>query len=96
MRRRSRNEVQRKWVAASNKKMKLENYFNRQLIGHISTQNGYLENDEEHVGVANVPRKWVWNIPDNSSQLSMGIIRMPQIENMMCRPQGTLSFTSRK
>ena len=46
--------------------MKLENYFNRQLIG---SQNGYLENDEEHAGVANVPRKWVWNIPDNSSQL---------------------------
>ena len=28
-RRRSKNEAQRKWVAASNGKMKLENYFNR-------------------------------------------------------------------
>ena len=54
VRRRSKNEAQRKWVAASNGKMKLENYFKRQFTDHISTQNGYLENDDEHVGVANV------------------------------------------
>ena len=42
VRRRSKNEAQRKWVAASNGKMKLENYFNRQFTDHISTQNGYL------------------------------------------------------
>ena len=89
VRRRSKNEAQRKWVAASNGKMKLENCFNRQFTDHISTQNGYLENDDEHVGVANVPRKWIWNVPDDSSQMSMGIIRMPQTENMMCRPHGT-------
>ena len=88
VRRRSKNEAQRKWVAASNGKMKLENYFNRQFTDHISTQNGYLENDDEHVGVANVPRKWIWNVPDGSSQMSMGIIRTPQTENMMCRPHG--------
>ena len=89
VRRRSKNEAQRKWVAASNGKMKLENYFNRQFTDHISTQNGYLENDDEHVGVANVPRKWIWNVPDDSSQLSVGIIRVPLTENMMCRPHGT-------
>ena len=89
VRRRSKNEAQRKWAAASNGKMKLENYFNRQFTDHISTQNGYLENDEEHVGVANVPKKWIWNVSDDSSQLSMGIIRMPLTENMMCRPHGT-------
>ena len=88
VRRRSKNEAQRKWVAASNGQMKLENYFNRQFTDHISTQNGYLENDDEHVGVANVPKKWIWNVPDDSSQMSMGIIRMPQTENMMCRPYG--------
>ena len=92
VRRRSKNEAQRKWVAASNGKMKLENYFNRQFTDHISTQNGYLENDDEHVGVANVPKKWIWNVPDDSSQMSMGIIRMPQTENMMCRPHGTPLF----
>ena len=84
VRRRSKNEAQRKWVAASNGEMKLENYYNRQFADRISTQNGYLENDDEHVGVANVPRKWIWNVPDDSSQMSMGIIRMPQTENMMC------------
>ena len=47
--------------------------FSRQFTDHISTQNGYLENDDEHVGVANVPRKWIWNVPDDSSQMSMGI-----------------------
>ena len=88
VRRRSKNEAQRKWVAASNGKMKLENYFNRQFTDHISTQNGYLENDEEHVGVANVPKKWVWNVPDDSSWSSMGIIRMPSTEGTMCRPHG--------
>ena len=41
------------------------------------------------MGVANVPKKWIWNVPDDSSQLSMGIIRMPLTENMMCRPHGT-------
>ena len=87
VRRRSKSEAQRKWVADSNGK--LENYFNRQLTDHISTQNGYLENDDEHVGVANVPQKWIWNVPDDSSQLSMGIIRMPQNESMMWRPHGT-------
>ena len=88
VRRRSKNEAQRKWVTASNGKMKLENYCNRQFTDHISTQNGYLENDDEHVGVANLPKKWVWNVPDDSTHLSMGIIRMPQNESMMCRPHG--------
>ena len=60
----------------------------RQFTDNISTQNGYLENDDEHVGVANLPKKWVWNVPDDSSQMSMGIIRMPQNESMMCRPHG--------
>ena len=69
VRRRSKNETQRKWVTASNGKMKLKNYFNRQFTDHISTQNGYLENDDEHVGVENVPRKWIWNVPDDSSQI---------------------------
>ena len=40
------------------------------------------------MGVANLPKKWVWNVPDDSSQMSMGIIRMPQTESMMCRPHG--------
>ena len=40
VRRRRKNEAQRKWVTASNGKMKLENYFNRQFTDHISTQNG--------------------------------------------------------
>eukprot|EP00439_Symbiodinium_sp_Y106_P065998 s833_g10.t1 len=84
VRRRSKNEAQRKWVAASNGKMKLEGYFNCQFTDHISTQNG-----DEHVGVANVPKKWIWNVPDDSSQMSMGIIRMPQNESMMWRPHGT-------
>ena len=88
MRRRSKNEAQRKWVTASNGKMKLENYFNRPFTDHISTQNVYLENDDEHVGVANVPKKWIWTVPDDSSPMSMGIIRMPQNEGMMCRPHG--------
>ena len=68
--------------------MKLGNYFNRQFTDHVSTQNGYLENDDEHVGVVNLPKKWVWNVPDDSSQMSMGITRMPQNESMMRRPHG--------
>ena len=58
-RRRSKNKAQRKWVAASNGKIQLENHFNHQFTDHISTQNGYLENDDEHVGVANAPKKWI-------------------------------------
>ena len=88
VRRRSKNEAQRKWVTASNGKQKLDNYFNREFTDHISAQNGYLENDDEHVGVANLPKKWVWNVPDDSSQMSMGITRMPQNESMMRRPHG--------
>ena len=88
VRRRSKSEAQRKWVTASNGKMKLDSYFNLQFTDHISTQNGYLENDDEHVGVANLPKKWVWNVPDDSSQMSMGIIRMTQNDSMMCRPHG--------
>ena len=41
------------------------------------------------MGVANMPKKWIWNIPDDSSQNSMGIIQVPLTENMMCRPHGT-------
>ena len=89
VRRRSKNKIQRKWVAASNGKMQLENYFNRQFTDHISTQKGCLENDDEHVGVANVPKKWIWNIPDNSLWNNMSIIRMPLAEDMMCRAHGT-------
>eukprot|EP00439_Symbiodinium_sp_Y106_P067563 s3557_g11.t1 len=69
VRRRSKSEAQRKWVTASNGKMKPDKYFNRQFTDHISAQNGYLENDDEHVGVANLPKKWVWNVPDDSSQM---------------------------
>ena len=79
---------QRKWVEGSNGKMKLDNYFNRQFTDHISTRNGYLENDDEHVGVAGLPKKWIWNFPDDASQMSMGIIRMPQNDPMMARPNG--------
>eukprot|EP00439_Symbiodinium_sp_Y106_P084637 s59_g26.t1 len=62
---------------------------NHQFTDHISTQNGYLENDDEHVGVANVPKKWIWNVPDDSTMNSMGIIRMRLTEDMMCCPHGT-------
>ena len=68
--------------------MKLDNYFNRQFTDHISTQNGYLENDDEHVGVAGLPKKWIWTFPDDASRMSMGIIRMPQNDPMMARPHG--------
>ena len=88
VRRRSKTEAQRQWVERSNGKMKLDNYFNRQFTDHISTQNGYLENDDEHVGVAGLPKKWIWNFPDDASQMSMGIIRMPQNDPMMARPHG--------
>ena len=40
VRRRSKNEAQPKWITASNGKMKLENYFNRQFTDHINPQNG--------------------------------------------------------
>ena len=86
--RRSKTDAQRKWVEGSNGKMKLDNYFNRQFTDHISTQNGYLENDDEHVGVAGLPKKWIWNFPDDAAQMSMGIIRMPQNDPMMARPHG--------
>ena len=38
VRRRSKNEAQRKWVAASNGKMKLVNYFNRQFTDHLHAE----------------------------------------------------------
>ena len=88
VRRRSKTEAQRKWVEGSNNKMKLDNYFNRQFTDHTSTQNGYLENDDEHVGVAGLPKKWIWTFPDDASRMSMGIIRMPQNDPMMARPHG--------
>ena len=96
VRRRSKTEAQRKWIEGSNGKMKLENYFNRQFTDHISTQNGYLENDNEHVGVAGLPRKWIWNFPDDASQMSMGIIRMPQNDPMMTGPHGARFSVCRK
>ena len=85
VRRRSKNAAQRKCVTASSGKMKLENYFNRQFTDHISTQNGYLENDDEHVGVANVPGKWIWNVPDDSSQMRYDVPPAWHATSLSCR-----------
>ncbi|CAE7874482.1 unnamed protein product [Symbiodinium sp. KB8] len=74
LRRRSRMEAHRQWVEASNGKMKLENYLNRQFTDHISTQNGVPYTTEVPAGLANVTRKWIWTAPDASLQ-NMGIIR---------------------
>ena len=52
--------------------MKLNNYFNRQFTDHISTQNGFVVENE----VKTVPNRWVWSVPTESSKQSMGIIRM--------------------
>ena len=65
-------EAQRQWVADSNGKMKLDNYFNRQFTAHITTQNGVQVTTEVPAGVANVPRKWIWTVPEASLK-SMGI-----------------------
>ena len=47
-----------------------------------------LENDDEHVEWLDCQKKWIWNFPDDASQMSMGIIRMPQNDPMMARPHG--------
>ncbi|CAE7406577.1 unnamed protein product [Symbiodinium sp. CCMP2456] len=74
VRRRSTVEATREWtgVTTGAKKMKLNNYFNRQFTDHISTQNGFLVENE----LKTVPSRWVWSVPTEASRLSMGIIRM--------------------
>ena len=52
LRRRSKVEAQRQWVEASNGKMKLDNYFNRQFTDHITTQNGVPDTTEVPAGAA--------------------------------------------
>ncbi|CAE7428503.1 NLRC3, partial [Symbiodinium sp. CCMP2456] len=66
-------EATREWTGVSTgaKKQKLNNYFN-QFTDHISTQNGFLVENE----VKTVPSRWVWSVPTESSKQSMGIIRM--------------------
>ena len=70
VRRRDVNEAKRVWTeATSNKRMKLDNYFNRQFTDHISTQNATMvENDGDSKG------KWMWTVPTEASRLSMGLI----------------------
>ena len=70
VRRRDVNEAKRLWTeSTSNKRMKLDNYFNRQFTDHISTQNATMvENDGDPNG------KWMWKVPTESSRLSMGLI----------------------
>ena len=58
VRRRGTEEATRHWIGAntgngtgSSKKMKLDNYFNRQLTDHISTQNGVLESRRMTTGM---------------------------------------------
>ena len=60
VRRRDVNEAKRVWTeASSSKRMKLDNYFNRQFTDHISTQNATLvENDGDLKG------KWIWRVSD--------------------------------
>ena len=80
VRRRSTAEATREWtgVTTGAKKMKLNNYFNRQFTDHISTQNGVaVENEKE-----NVPNKWFWTVPTEASKMSMGIIRMEKDDAM--------------
>ena len=59
VRRRDVNEAKRLWTeSTSNKRMKLDNYFNRQFTDHISTQNATMvENDGDSNG------KWMWKVP---------------------------------
>ena len=87
LRRRSKVEAQRQWVAASNGKMKSDNYFNRQFTDRITTQNGLPDTTEVPAGVANVPRKWIWTVPEASLK-SMGITRMPLNDPMMLTTNG--------
>ena len=70
VRRRDVNEAKRLWTeSTSNKRMKLDNYFNRQFTDHISTQNATMvENDGDTNG------KWMWKVPTEASRLSMGLI----------------------
>ena len=71
VRRRDVNEAKRLWTeSTSNKRMKLDNYFNRQFTDHISTQNAtkVVENDGDSNG------KWMWKVPNEASRLSMGLI----------------------
>ncbi|OLQ14845.1 hypothetical protein AK812_SmicGene951 [Symbiodinium microadriaticum] len=70
VRRRDVNEAKRLWTeSTSNKRMKLDNYFNRQFTDHISTQNATMvENDGDSNG------KWMWKVPTEASRLSMGLI----------------------
>ena len=72
VRRRDVNEARRQWTdsTSSNKRMKLDNYFNRQFTDHISTQNAtkVVENDGDSNG------KWMWKVPNEASRLSMGLI----------------------
>ena len=71
VRRRDVNEAKRQWTeSTANKRMKLDNYFNRQFTDHISTQNAtkVVENDDDTNG------KWMWKVPNEASRLSMGLI----------------------
>ena len=64
-------KAKRLWTeSTSNKRMKLDNYFNRQFTDHISTQNAtkVVENDGDSNG------KWMWKVPTEASRLSMGLI----------------------
>ncbi|OLP82439.1 hypothetical protein AK812_SmicGene36919 [Symbiodinium microadriaticum] len=58
LRRRSKVEAQRQWVAASNGKMKSDNYFNRQFTDHITTQKWIWTVPEaslKSMGIARMP-----------------------------------------
>ena len=78
VRRRDVNEAKRVWTnATTSKRMKLDNYFNRQFTDHISIQNATLvETDGDSNG------KWMWTVPSEASKLSMGIIRMDPYDAM--------------
>ncbi|CAE7362841.1 unnamed protein product, partial [Symbiodinium sp. CCMP2456] len=86
VRRRSTAEAVREWtgVTTGAKKMKLNNYFNRQFTDHISTQNGiHVENEEK-----SVPSRWTWTVPTDASRMSMGIIRMSMDDAMSYAQSG--------
>ena len=87
VRRRDVNEAKRQWTeSTSNKRMKLDNYFNRQFTDHISTQNAtkVVENDGDSNG------KWMWKVPTEASRLSMGLITVDPddpMDNIYTGPQ---------
>ena len=87
VRRRDVNEAKRQWSeSTSNKRMKLDNYFNRQFTDHISTQNAtkVVENDGDSNG------KWMWKVPTEASRLSMGLITVDPddpMDNIYTGPQ---------